>query len=619
MKRFILLFALTALLLLMCPTAAAGAGEGYYFESIDTRVHVNLDNSVNVVKYVRVNFTEPKHGLYWYLNAHWDENKLRYYDIDIEGAPYEVRHNSEYITFKIGDPDSTVTGPVDYIIRYSVNPGKDKNPELDALYMNIQAHEHPCPVEKTTFSITLPQPVEPSYIAVIAGGTDYASTDNPVEYSYSEDTLTGMATRQLNAYEGITVKIDLPEGYFSEARDPYALQKTLAWVIPLLCILIGSLLWYVYGRDPAFVIPVELSAPDGISPAEAGFIIDGIADNDDAASLLIYWASLGYMTIDERKKKTYTFIKQKDMGDERPAYEKRMFDSLFSDDTEVSESKAKNRLGTASSALKVSLKSKYERGGTTLIDKKSLTVSKIVMALASICMIAAGYYLGLVFSPETALILAFITLIPLPVIKALITTALSYGRRRKKFTNFILIIFISALFVLIWFIFYSVSQSGYSAIPGWNFALLIFGSGYLIVASHYAKRMTGYGHRIFERVLGFRMFMNTAHKDRLETLAADNPAFFYDRLPYALALGVSSVWIGKFADIVKEPPAWYTGYHYSAFNMLYFSRSFTRTAMNVSTPVSKSYSSGYRPGGSSFSSGGGFSGGGFSGGGSGSW
>ncbi len=80
----------------------------------------------------------------------------------------------------------------------------------------------------------------------------------------------------------------------------------------------------------------------------------------------------------------------------------------------------------------------------------------------------------------------------------------------------------------------------------------------LLIIAYYTQQMTEYGHKELERVLGFRHFMMVAEKDWIDRLAKDDPKFFYDRLPYALVLGVSRVWIGKFADTITAPPEWYT-------------------------------------------------------------
>ena len=48
------------------------------------------------------------------------------------------------------------------------------------------------------------------------------------------------------------------------------------------------------------------------------------------------------------------------------------------------------------------------------------------------------------------------------------------------------------------------------------------------------------------KLKGFRNFLITAEKEKLEMLVAENPSYFYDIIPYTYALGVSDIWIKKF-------------------------------------------------------------------------
>jgi uncharacterized membrane protein len=103
-------------------------------------------------------------------------------------------------------------------------------------------------------------------------------------------------------------------------------------------------------------------------------------------------------------------------------------------------------------------------------------------------------------------------------------------------------------------------------------------------------------------------------------MVEQNPAYFYDILPYAYVLGISDTWIKQFEHIQMEQPNWYVT-PFPMSNMLFLSSmthslnqvSMDVAAMSVNTKGSGGFSSGGGGGG------GGFSGGGFGGGGGGSW
>ena len=117
------------------------------------------------------------------------------------------------------------------------------------------------------------------------------------------------------------------------------------------------------------------------------------------------------------------------------------------------------------------------------------------------------------------------------------------------------------------------------------------------------------------KIQGFRTFLETAEKDRLEALVVQNPTYFYDILPYTYILGVSDTWIKKFESITVTPPSWYdnpkgfTSYRFGVF----MTTTMSSVQRTMASSPRRSSSGGSR------SSGGGFSGGGSGGGGGGSW
>lgn len=128
----------------------------------------------------------------------------------------------------------------------------------------------------------------------------------------------------------------------------------------------------------------------------------------------------------------------------------------------------------------------------------------------------------------------------------------------------------------------------------------------------YMSKRTEYGTVMLGRIRGFKNFLETAEKERLEMMVAENPQYFYEILPYTYVLEISDKWMKKFESIAMEPPTWYHSTGYSAFDVVVFHRFMNSTMTSVTTAMTSSPSS-------SSSSGGGFSGGGSGGGGGGSW
>ena len=109
--------------------------------------------------------------------------------------------------------------------------------------------------------------------------------------------------------------------------------------------------------------------------------------------------------------------------------------------------------------------------------------------------------------------------------------------------------------------------------------------------------------------MGFKKFIETAEKHRLQALVEKDPEYFYNILPYAYIFGISDKWIKKFEGIMEFKPDWYSGTNFNEHTFHKFSNSMSAASL-------PSVANG---GISSSSSGGGSSGGGGGGGGGGSW
>lgn len=61
----------------------------------------------------------------------------------------------------------------------------------------------------------------------------------------------------------------------------------------------------------------------------------------------------------------------------------------------------------------------------------------------------------------------------------------------------------------------------------------------MIMCLTYLQKRTKYGNEILGKLRGFKNFLETVKKEKLESLVMENPNYFYDILPYTYVLGVS--------------------------------------------------------------------------------
>lgn len=158
--------------------------------------------------------------------------------------------------------------------------------------------------------------------------------------------------------------------------------------------------------------------------------------------------------------------------------------------------------------------------------------------------------------------------------------------------------------IVTWFV--APEMSSWSIMP---FVAGVSTAVIVIIFGLQMPRRTTRGVIAWEHVQGYKLFLSTAEKYRLEW--QEREGIFEKYLPYALALGVAEKWTKELGSTLQEPPRWYHG-NWSTWNTWYF----MHTMNSFSSSMARSYTTSTQ---SSRSGGGGFSGGGFGGGGGGGW
>jgi uncharacterized membrane protein len=295
---------------------------------------------------------------------------------------------------------------------------------------------------------------------------------------------------------------------------------------------------------------------------EAGYFIDGYLHNKDITSLIFYWADQGYLKIEEKAKigffgtEKYILIKLKEMKSApNNEYEKYLFDALFI----------------------------YADDGKTL----------------ELNQLKNHYYKNIETGKEIFLI------------DMISQNKELYSAESEKLSGMVRWSILFIILSIIFKIFFLGFFGSYLQIP-----LAIISIIFILLMSRAIKRRTAYYNNILGRLRGFRKFLITAEKNKLEMLLEENPSYFYNILPYAIVLGVTDKWSDKFKDLVTAPPTWYSSDLGTTFVMSNFVGVINRSTSSISEMITSAPTNTSR-GSSSFS--GGSSGGGAGGGGGSSW
>lgn len=605
----------------------------YVLNKYDINISVNENNTFFIKESIGATFNISKHGIFRKiplknsvirLDGSKSSNRAKITNITVDDQFSKYNENG-YLVLKIGDPNKTLKGDKNYLISYLYNLGKDPSKDFDEFYFNIIGNEWDTIINNVTFTIKMPKEFDASKLGFSYG--EKGSTQNEgIKYEVNGNIIKGSLNTHLMPGEGLTVRLELPEGYFVNASSNFDLYMICALVLPIVFLIISFLLWKKFGKDDQVVETVEFYPPQGFNSAEVGFLYHGAATSEGVVSLLIYLANKGYLKINEiesqgifGKNKTFQIEKIKEY-DGLNEDEKTFFDGLFTPKlnlfgkTEpqkniVTESDLTNNFYTVTNRIISNINRKENK--EKIFEKSSINkyIYIFLMILISLGLITARPVLE--YSDFPTLIAAMI----LPAFSGVFLVSSISGQGIEingKLTKGFISILVSLVFFVImgvipWMIFV------YPALSLDPLYIIIYFIGYICIlgimffGSIMSKR-TAYGNQMLGKLKGFRNFLETAEKDRLESLVMNDPSYFYNILPYTYVLGVSEKWIEKFETIAIQPPSWYSGS--TTFNMHSFGTFMNSTMQSAQSSMTSSPSS---------SSGGGSSGGGSGGGGGGSW
>jgi len=570
------LFLRTSLLaLLLVALAASASARTLNIERFSAEIIVEPDSSLDVTETIEANFIGVWHGLYRTIPIEYVTPQGFNYTLfvkfdgatDAAGQSLKVDSSRQghYLKWKIYVDDATDvvrTIHLHYVVRNGLKFFEDH----DELYWNVTGDEWDVPVGDASAHILLPQGVTGVRTNEFTGS--YRSRGQDAEVTTSDSTVEVSMTRPLSFHEGLTIVVGWDKGFVKEpgASDLIGQFLVSNWPIflPIPVFLFMFWLWSTRGRDPRVgPIAVQYAPPEGMSPAEAGTLVDEDAAMRDITATIVDLAVRGFIVIEEKEKsgimgllhnKEYVFHLKKGLQEWTglKAHELALLAGIFSTgaQTDVELSTLQNQFYKNLPGIK-----------NNIFDE----------------LMEHGYFQH---RPDY-------------VRGGFVTGGIVVG--------FLLIFIGNAL-----------SQKMGVAIAPFFVAAILSG-GIVAGFGWFMPARTADGAKALAGVLGFEDFLSHVEAGRLDRVG-QTPETFEKFLPFAMALGVEKKWVGAFQNIYSQPPSWYQGGYYNGgFYPIMFVNSLDNMTMRASSVMASAPRS---SGGSGFG-GGGFSGGGMGGGGGG--
>ncbi len=612
---------------------------GYYITNYEVVMNINQDNTVNVQERIEVVFTENRHGIVRALplksNVQFMHNgqeksmlyKLNYYDIEATCANgtgvYDTYESNGYLCLQMGSASSFVETyrPVIYDFEYLLDLGDDRLTDMDQFYFNIIGSGWDTTIANFNFKLIFPKSIM-DYYSYSGTQQEYGvwlyfnQNNEQKNLKPAIDTtgtiLTYSNTEGLDAFSPVTIRVVMEQGYFNNRRS--FTYDIVGLVLGVLC-LIALLITFRYTKSKYKIVPtVEFSEPKDTNSAEVGYLIDATVENRDITSLIIYWASKGYIKIEEKGKKI-TLERLKPADDEMKKYEQKFFNKIFATGERVQLDDLGGNFGEAVRDCKYGVRAGHKYKSFNQKAMTSLWYFAILpIILMALALIFTQMRIGSTYIYAISFVLLFGVSMAMLWLVSIKKHQYYLGKKfaiRRNIAFVLITAFLVAINILQWDFYCDPFCTKILA------SILILVGGILIcLQSFHTKK----GAILAGQLIGLKNYIEVAEKDRIVLLAEKEPEVFYKILPFAYVLGVSKIWCEKFESIHINAPSWYvtdsgdmfsTIVFYSMFNNSLNSINTTFTASSVHTTASQF--------GGPFGSGGGFSGGGFGGGGGGSW
>src|SRR6266568_3591114 len=288
LEHFLRCTALLAAIVIAFATPAAA--RQLKIQKFSSELFVQPDSTLNVTETIEVNFIGSWHGLYRSVPVEYESPQGFNYSLfvklesatDAAGQPLKVESSREryYLKWKIYVDDANDAVRT-IVLHYRVTNGLKYFEDHDELYWGVTG------IRALEFT--------GSY-GSRAQNADVVTSDNRVDVSM---------LRPLAFHEGLTVVVGWDKGFVREPTTSDLVSQFLAsnWPIffPVPVFLFMFWLWYTRGRDPRVgPVAVQYAPPEGMTPAEAGTLVDDDAAMRDITATIVDLAVRGYLTIEEK-------------------------------------------------------------------------------------------------------------------------------------------------------------------------------------------------------------------------------------------------------------------------------------------------------------------------------
>lgn len=387
------------------------------------------------------------------------------------------------------------------------------------------------PVQEMEFSVTLPGAISgnPSF----SSGYLKNSVDSVLNWNVGNNMITGVTTAALQDRETLTMTLQVSEEMFPGQLIIYR-EGNPEVIYMAITAALALLYWILMMRCLPIFHQHRTTPPEGLTAGEIGSRLS--AAGVDLTMMVFSWAQMGYLRIVPDKYGRVKLEKQMDMGNERTEFEMHAFHALFK------QGKAADATGDSYARLcrKVA---QTVSGAHEMYRRRAgnIQVFRILCCIISIfCGVCYGMNLALRPTWQTVLSILF------AVLGAITAWGVQGGMYRFHIRGKISQ-YIGLVCGTVWILF------GLLAGTVWVGVAAVAAQMLAGLAAAYGGRRSKLGRLHASQILGLRRHLKRVSKEELQQIVDVNPDYFFDMLPYAMALGVARKFARQFGNIEIIP------------------------------------------------------------------
>lgn len=392
------------------------------------------------------------------------------------------------------------------------------------------------PVEQVNFTITLPGEITGN--PVFYSGYLNSSVGSIMQWSASGSRIIGNTTAALQDRDTLMLSMEVSEEMFP-GKLLLAREDNPEVVYMGICAAVALLYWILMMRCLPIVRQHRTIPPEGLTAGEVGSRLS--AAGVDLTMMVFSWAQMGYVNIAPDKYGRVFLQKRMEMGNERTEFECKVFKNLFSRGNTVE--------GTGRAYAKLCLRVAETVSGAHEMYRRRAGNIQIFRIICCCISLLSGicFAMNLLYNPTLQVLLSIL----LAVVGVITGWGIQNGMYRFHIRGKTAQL-VGIVCMLIWI--------GLGLLAGQVWVAVAAVAAQMIAgaAAAYGGRRSSLGRTHASQILGLRHYLKHISKDEIRRIMENNPDYFFDMMPYAIALGVDSAFARRFQGVVLPQCAYLT-------------------------------------------------------------